>query len=217
MKIVGNCRMCFVEIEGIPKPVIACATLIKNGLKIYLNSILVYKSRESVLEFLLINHPLDCPVCDQGGECDLQDQFLVMGNLTSRYYEEAKKTVFDKNLSFLIKLSLNKCINCSRCVRFANDIVGDYSFSLLGRGENLEISNYSGNFYFSEISGNVVDLCPVGALTLKPTSYKMRPWEVIDVKYIDFFDIFHPPIRIDFRGLNVLRVLPLQNEDIQEE
>jgi hypothetical protein len=217
LKIAGNCRMCFVEIEGITKPVIACATLIKDGLKVYLNSLLVYKSRESVLEFLLINHPLDCPICDQGGECDLQDQFLVMGSLTSRYYEENKKTVFDKNLSFLIKLSLNKCINCSRCVRFANDIVGDYSFSLIGRGENLEISNYAEDFFFSEISGNIVDLCPVGALTLKPLSYKLRPWETVDVKYVDFFDVFQPPIRIDFRGLSIIRVLPLQNNDIQEE
>jgi len=217
LSISGNCRMCFIEIKNVNKPVISCATNISENAVVFTNSILAFKSRENILEFILINHPLDCPVCDQGGECDLQDQYTVMGSLNSRFYEKFKKSVSSKNINFLVKLSLNKCINCSRCVRFSNQILGDYSFSLLGRGEYSNISNYTKKFYNSEISLNVVDLCPVGALTSKIISYDFRIWELIDVKFLDINDIIMPFIRIDFRGLSIQRILPLNNPDTQEE
>ena len=209
--------MCFVEVGNIAKPIVSCATMIAPGLKIFTSTSLVFKAREGILEFLLINHPIDCPICDQGSECDLQDQYIVMGSSVSRYYEYSKKNIVNKNLSFLIKLSLNKCINCTRCTRYSHNIVGDYTFSMLGRGENSVISNYINNIFIGEISGNVMDLCPVGALTSKLISYDFRLWELIDVKYIDFLDVIHPPIRIDFRGLKILRILPLSNVLIQEE
>lgn len=217
LSISGNCRMCFIELKNVNKPIIACATNISENAVIFTNSLLVFKSRESILEFILINHPIDCPICDQGGECDLQDQYTVMGSSNSRFYENLKKSVNNKNINFLIKLSLNKCINCSRCVRFSNQILGDYSFSLLGRGENLNISNYVKKFYDSEISLNVVDLCPVGASTSKLIAYDFRIWELIDVKFLDLNDSLMPFIRIDFRGLNIQRVLPLNNPDTNEE
>ena len=209
--------MCFVEIKTINKPIVSCATNISDNIIVFTNSLLVFKARESILEFVLINHPIDCPICDQGGECDLQDQYTVMGSANSRFYENLKKSVSNKNINFLIKLSLNKCINCSRCVRFSNQILGDYSFSLLGRGENSSISNYIKKFYDSEISLNVVDLCPVGALTSKLISYDFRIWELIDIKFLDLNDSLMPFIRIDFRGLNIQRVLPLNNPDTHEE
>lgn len=166
--------MCFVEIENILKPSIACASMISNNIKILTNTLLAFKARENILEFLLITHPIDCPVCDKGGECDLQDQYVVMGSLISRYYENSKKSVKNKNLSFLVKLSLNKCINCTRCTRYSQNITGEYSFSLLGRGENSVISNYTKNFFIGEITGNVMDLCPVGASTSKLIAYDFR-------------------------------------------
>ena len=166
--------MCFVEIANVSKPIIACATLISENINIYTSTVMCYKAREGILEFILINHPIDCPVCDQGGECDLQDQYTVMGSLFSRYYELSKKASVNKNISFLIKLSLNKCINCTRCTRYSQQITGDYSFSLLGRGENSVISNYISKLVIGEITGNVMDLCPVGALTSKLISYDFR-------------------------------------------
>ena len=172
--LAGNCRMCFVETFGISKPSIACSTVISNGMAVSTNSYLAYKARESILEFILINHPLDCPICDKGGECDLQDQYVTMGSLASRFYEHNKKSIKNKNISFLIKLSLNKCINCTRCTRFSQNVTGEYSFSLLGRGENSVISNYINYIYVGEIIGNVLDLCPVGALTSKIISYDFR-------------------------------------------
>ena len=217
LALAGNCRMRFVEIFNISKPSIACATLISDGMKIDTNSFLSYKSRESILEFILANHPIDCPICDKGGECDLQDQYLVMGSLASRFYEGGKKSIKDKNISFLIKLSLNKCINCTRCTRFSQNLTGEYSFSLLNRGENSVVANYTNLIYIGEIIGNVIDLCPVGALTSKIIAYDFRLWELFDVKFIDFTDIIQPPIRIDYRGLKVIRILPLTNELIQEE
>lgn len=216
--IAGNCRMCVVEIKNSLKPVIACSTLIYKDADIQINSVLTFKARESVLQFILNNHPLDCPICDQGGECDLQDQYMIMGSNESRYFELNKKSVKDKNISFLLKLSLNKCINCSRCTRFSQVVNGDYSFSLIGRGENLFISNYFrsiGKIY--EISANVMDLCPVGAITSKLISYSFRVWEFNDVSFIDYFDPFNPPIRIDYKGLRILRVLPLMNDFLKEE
>ena len=215
--LAGNCRMCFVEILGIGKPSISCSTIITNNMKVNTNSFLAYKSRENILEFILINHPIDCPVCDKGGECDLQDQYVVMGSLASRFYEYNKKSIKNKNVSFLIKLSLNKCINCTRCTRFSQNVTGEYSFSLLGRGENSVISNYINYKYTGEIIGNILDLCPVGASTSKIISYDFRLWELFDVKYVDFTDIIQPPIRIDYRGLKIIRILPITNELIQEE
>ena len=215
--LAGNCRMCFVEILGISKPSISCSTIITNKMIVDTNSFLAYKSRENILEFILINHPIDCPVCDKGGECDLQDQYVVMGSLASRFYEYNKKSIKNKNISFLIKLSLNKCINCTRCTRFSQNVTGEYSFSLLGRGENSVISNYINYKYIGEIIGNVLDSCPVGASTSKIISYDFRLWELFDVKYIDFTDIIQPPIRIDYRGLKIIRILPITNELIQEE
>ena len=209
--------MCFVEVKGINKPSIACSTNISDNMNVVTNSFLAYKSRENILEFILINHPIDCPICDKGGECDLQDQYTVMGSIASRFYEHNKKSIVSKNISFLIKLSLNKCINCTRCTRFSQNVTGEYSFSLLGRGENSVISNYIKNTYIGEIIGNVIDSCPVGALTSKIISYDFRLWELFDVKFIDFTDIMQPPIRIDYRGLKVIRILPLTNELIQEE
>jgi len=217
LSVSGNCRMCFVEVKNISKPVISCATNILNNQVVYTNTLLTFKARENILEFILINHPIDCPICDQGGECDLQDQYTVLGSLNSRFYESFKKSVKSKNISLVIKLSLKKCINCSRCSRFAQQIIGDYSFSLLGRGENSNISNYNKLFFNSEISSNVMDLCPVGALTSKIISYDFRIWELIDLRYVDTEDVIHPNIRIDFRGLRVQRILPTTNSDINEE
>ena len=167
--------MCVVEVKNSFKPIISCAVLILKDMDINTNSVLVLKARESVLQFILNNHPLDCPICDQGGECDLQDQYVIMGSSESRYYENNKKSVKDKNISFILKLSLNKCINCSRCTRFSQIVNGDYSYSLLGRGENIFISNYLKelNNVF-EMSSNVMDLCPVGAITSKVVSYNFR-------------------------------------------
>lgn len=218
LKLAGNCRLCLVEDTAVLKPIIACGTLIYNNAKILTNSSSVFKAREGILEFLLINHPLDCPVCDQAGECDLQDQHLVMGTGITRYYEELKKNNEEINISFILKLSLNKCINCSRCTRYAHDVCGEYSFSLLGRGENLKISSLNKNDYlFSEIIGNMIDLCPVGAITLKNISYSYRFWELLEIKFIDVFDVLHSPIRIDFRGLSLIRVLPIVDSFVQEE
>lgn len=218
LKLAGNCRLCLVEDLALLKPVIACATLINNNANILTNSSLVFKAREGILEFLLINHPLDCPVCDQGGECDLQDQYTVMGNTTARYYEKLKKNNEEIGVSFILKLSLNKCINCSRCTRYVQDICGEYTFSLLGRGENLKISNYHDYRYlFSEIIGNMIDLCPVGAITLKNIAYSYRFWELLESKFIDLSDVLHSPIRIDFRGLNIIRILPIVDSFLQEE
>lgn len=175
LKLAGNCRLCFVEDVETIKPVISCSTSISDEMHLFTHTKLVFEARESVLEFLLINHPLDCPICDQGGECDLQDQFMVFGGINSRFNEKVKKNVIDKNLATSIKLSLNKCINCSRCSRYINDSLGIYTFSLLGRGLSLEISNYTINYLFkSEMSGNVIDLCPVGAITSKFYSFINR-------------------------------------------
>lgn len=173
LKIAGNCRMCLVEEKSSIKPVVACAITIMNGMSIYTNTELVKKAREGVIEYLLINHPLDCPICDQGGECDLQDQTIVFGADRGRFYEN-KRAVINKNLGFLIKTFLNRCIHCARCTRFMNDL-GGTEFSLLGRGLHTEISLYTKEFITSELSGNIIDLCPVGALTSKPYAFRARP------------------------------------------
>lgn len=173
LKIAGNCRMCLIEEKSSLKPQASCAVTISSGMSIYTNTELVRRAREGVLEYLLANHPLDCPICDQGGECDLQDQSLVFGADRGRFYEQ-KRAVSDKNMGYLIKTFLNRCIHCARCTRFLHDVAGDYSINLLGRGFETEISNYTPKFITSELSGNIIDLCPVGALTSKPFAFKAR-------------------------------------------
>jgi len=218
LKLSGNCRLCFIEDSETVKPIISCAVLIVDEMEIFTHTQIVFNAREGVLELLLINHPLDCPICDQGGECDLQDQFMVFGNIVFRYTEKFKKNILDKDISLLIKINLNKCINCSRCVRFAQDIIGFYNFSLLGRGEFSEISNYNlKSFFFTNLLGNIIDLCPVGALTSKFYSFRHRFWELIDVRLIDIFDVFHTFIRLDFRGISLIRIISATNEFIEEE
>jgi NADH dehydrogenase (ubiquinone) Fe-S protein 1 len=173
LSIAGNCRMCLVEEKASLKPVASCAVSISSGLQIFTNTEVVKRAREGVLEYLLINHPLDCPICDQGGECDLQDQTLVFGADRGRFYEE-KRSVPNKNLGFFIKTFLNRCIHCARCTRFLSELAGEPKLQLLGRGNGSEISNYVENFITSEVSGNIIDLCPVGALTSKPYAFKAR-------------------------------------------
>lgn len=175
LSIAGNCRMCLVEEDKSLKPLASCAvTASVNGLKLYTNTEKVKKARESVIEFLLINHPLDCPICDQGGECDLQDQTSVFGSDRGRFYEY-RRSVSDKNLGTFIKTSMNRCIHCTRCVRYAEEVAGFSELGIVGRGSKMEISNYVSAFISNELSGNVIDLCPVGALTSKPFSYSSRP------------------------------------------
>jgi len=174
LSIAGNCRMCLVEVEGILKPVASCALPITNNMKIFTNSKLVKKAREGILEFILLNHPLDCPICDQGGECDLQDQSLVFGSDKGRFYEY-KRSVNDKNCGPLIKTLMTRCIHCTRCVRYIDEIAGFKYLGLIGRGNSMEITNFLDKVILSEVSGNLIDLCPVGALTSKPYSFVARP------------------------------------------
>jgi len=175
LAIAGNCRMCLVEASNSLKLVVSCAMPMAEEIKVYTNNIRVKKARESVLEFLLINHPLDCPICDQGGECDLQDITLVFGSDKSRFYEYSKRAIFDRDCGPLIKMLMTRCIHCTRCVRFLNEISGTNDFGMLGRGESSEIGTYVKQSLIDELSGNIVDLCPVGALTSKPYSFTARP------------------------------------------
>jgi len=216
LSIAGNCRMCLVEVEKTPKPVASCAMPLMDGMKIYTDTPLVKKAREAVLEFLLLNHPLDCPICDQGGECDLQDQAIVFGSDRSRFYE-TKRSVEDKNCGPLVKTIMTRCIHCTRCVRFSTEIAGVEDLGTTGRGEDTEIGTYVGKALESELSGNVIDLCPVGALTSKPYAFTSRPWEIRNTNSIDTSDGIGSNIRIDFRGTEILRVLPRFNEEINEE
>jgi len=216
LSIAGNCRMCLVEIEKTPKPVASCAMPLMEGMKIYTDTPLVKKAREAVLEFLLLNHPLDCPICDQGGECDLQDQALIFGSDRSRFYE-TKRTVEDKNYGPLVKTIMTRCIHCTRCVRFATEIAGIEDLGATGRGNETEIGTYIGSTMKSELSGNVIDLCPVGALTSKPYAFTSRPWEIKSSNSVDTSDGLGSNTRIDFRGTEVLRILPRLHEDINEE
>jgi NADH-quinone oxidoreductase chain G len=221
LTIAGNCRMCLVEISRPrgpvkPKPAASCAITTAEGIFIHTNTVLVKKARESVLEFLLINHPLDCPICDQGGECDLQDQTLIFGSDRGRFYD-LKRTVSDKECGPLIKTAMTRCIHCTRCVRFGNEIAGVDFLGTTGRGSSTEIAPYINDFVYSEISSNIIDLCPVGALTSKPYAYKARPWELRIIETIDVLDSLCSNIRIDVRGLNIMRILPRLNEDINEE
>ena len=216
LNIAGNCRMCLVEMERSPKPIASCAMPVGDGMVIHTNTPQVQKAREGVMEFLLINHPLDCPICDQGGECDLQDQAMAYGLDHSRYREH-KRAVMDKNLGPLVKTVMTRCIHCTRCIRFATEIAGVEELGALGRGEHMEISNYVEQALTSELSGNIIDLCPVGALTSKPYAFSARSWELNTTETIDAHDAVGSNIRVDSRGKSVLRVIPRLHEDINEE
>lgn len=216
--IAGNCRMCLVEVERAPKPVASCAWPVAPGMVVKTNSPLAHKAREGVMEFLLANHPLDCPICDQGGECDLQDQSMRYGGDRGRFHEiGGKRGVEDKNIGPLIKTSMNRCIHCTRCIRFANDIAGAPELGSAGRGNDIQIGTYLEKNLDSELSGNVIDLCPVGALTSKPYAFRARPWELKKTESIDVHDALGSNVRIDARGLEVMRVVPRLNDDVNEE
>ncbi len=216
LSIAGNCRMCLVEMEKSPKPIASCAMPATEGMNIKTNTPLVEKARKGVMEFLLANHPLDCPVCDQGGECDLQDQSMFYGIDKSRY-KENKRSVPDKNMGPLIKTQMNRCIHCTRCIRFATEVAGVPELGAIGRGEDMQITTYLEQSMQSELSANVVDLCPVGALTSKPYVFESRPWELKKTETIDVMDAVGSNIRVDSYGWEVKRVLPRINEEINEE
>jgi NADH-quinone oxidoreductase subunit G len=224
LSIAGNCRMCLIEVVGVPKPQASCAMAVKDLAPnkdhspkvISTRSPMVRKAREGVMEFLLINHPLDCPICDQGGECDLQDQAMAYGVDQSRFREN-KRAVEDKYIGALVKTSMNRCIQCTRCVRFATEVAGVPELGAIGRGEDMEITTYLEEAMTSELQGNIVDLCPVGALTSKPYAFAARPWELNKTESIDVMDALGSAIRIDTRGREVMRILPRINDDVNEE
>ena len=225
LSIAGNCRMCLIEVAGgPPKPQASCAMAVKDLMPnkdgtpkvLSTKSPMVRKAREGVMEFLLINHPLDCPICDQGGECDLQDQAMAYGVDNTRYHEN-KRAVEDKYIGVLVKTIMNRCIHCTRCVRFATEVAGVPELGAIGRGEDMEITTYLESAMTSELQGNVVDLCPVGALTSKPYAFAARPWELNKTESIDVMDALGSAIRVDTRGREVMRILPRVNEDVNEE
>jgi NADH-quinone oxidoreductase subunit G len=224
LSIAGNCRMCLIEVQGMPKPQASCAMAVRDlppnrdgtPKVISTRTPMVRKAREGVMEFLLINHPLDCPICDQGGECDLQDQAMAYGVDASRY-QENKRAVEDKYLGALVKTVMTRCIHCTRCIRFATEVAGVPELGAIGRGEDMEITTYLESAMTSELQGNVVDLCPVGALTSKPYAFAARPWELNKTESIDVMDALGSAIRIDTRGREVMRILPRVNEDVNEE
>jgi NADH-quinone oxidoreductase subunit G len=224
LSIAGNCRMCLVELVGSPKPVASCAWGVRDcrpGPKgeppqIKTRTPMVKKAHEGVMEFLLINHPLDCPICDQGGECDLQDQTMAYGVDASRFHEN-KRAVEDKYIGALVKTSMNRCIQCTRCVRFATEVAGVPELGAINRGEDMEITTYLETAMTSELQGNVVDLCPVGALTSKPYAFAARPWELTKTESVDVMDALGSAIRVDTRGREVMRILPRVNEEVNEE
>jgi len=216
LSVAGNCRMCLVEIDKTPKLQVSCAIPVLDKMIIKTNSPLVLKAREGILEFLLVNHPLDCPICDQGGECDLQDQSLVYGGDKNRF-KEFKRAAEDKYCGPLVKTVMTRCIHCTRCVRFINEIVGSPFLGSIGRGNSIEIGSYIEKLFFSELSGNIIDLCPVGALTSKPYAFIARPWEIKSIESIDILDSIHSNIRLDTKGYDIIRILPRLNEFINEE
>ena len=224
LSIAGNCRMCLVELKGAPKPVASCAWGVRdcrpgpNGEapQVSTKSAVVKKARHGIMEFLLINHPLDCPICDQGGECDLQDQAMAFGVSGSRFHEN-KRAVEDKYIGPIVRTSMNRCIHCTRCVRFTSEVAGTGDMGAIGRGEDMEITTYLESAMGSELQGNVADLCPVGALLQKPAAFKARPWEMAKTQVIDVMDALGSNIRVDSRGREVLRILPRINDDVNEE
>ena len=216
LTIAGNCRMCLVEIEKAPKPIASCAYPVAEGMVVKTDTPMVRNARRGVMEFLLINHPLDCPICDQGGECDLQDQAMGYGMDHSRYAEN-KRAVKDKNLGPLVKTVMTRCIHCTRCIRFATEIAGVPELGATSRGETMEVGTYVEKALSSELSGNLIDICPVGALTSKPYAFVARPWELKKTDSVDVMDAVGAAIRVDSRGPEVLRILPRLNEDVNEE
>src|SRR5204863_5234728 len=216
LAIAGNCRMCLVEVEKSPKPIASCAMPATDGMVVLTNSPKAIKAQKGVMEFLLINHPLDCPICDQGGECDLQDQAMAYGFDRSRF-EENKRAVPHKNFGPLVETSMNRCIHCTRCIRFLTEVAGVEELGATGRGEDMEISTYIERALSSELSANIIDLCPVGALTSKPYAFVARPWELRKTESVDVLDAVGSNVRIDSRGAQVLRVLPRLNEAVNEE
>jgi len=220
LSIAGNCRMCLVEVEKSAKPVAACAMPVMNGWKVHTNSDFTRKAREGVMEFLLVNHPLDCPICDQGGECDLQDQSMAFGTDRSRFTDGdigGKRAVEDKNIGPLIKTIMTRCIHCTRCVRFSSEVAGVEDLGTTGRGNNMQIGTYVEKMIMSELSGNVIDLCPVGALTSKPYAFMARPWETRKTESVDVMDGVGSNIIVTHRTGEVLRIMPRMNEEINEE
>lgn len=218
LKVAGNCRMCLVEmiIPKSPKPVASCATKVSDGMVVSTNSDMVHSARKGVMQFLLINHPLDCPICDQGGECDLQDQAYFYGKDHSEF-SEMKRSVDDKNMGPLVQTHMTRCIHCTRCIRFMDDIAGTSELGVIARGEHMAITTFSGKNLQSELSGNIIDLCPVGALTAKPYASQARSWELQHTNSIDILDAIGSNIRIDSRGLKVVRILPRVNAGINQE
>ncbi|MGC6534126.1 MAG: NADH-quinone oxidoreductase subunit NuoG [Parvibaculales bacterium] len=216
LSVAGNCRMCLVEVENAPKPVASCAMPVAPDMVVSTQSDLVKTAREGVMEFLLINHPLDCPICDQGGECDLQDQALGFGGDASRF-DDNKRAVENKNMGPLVKTIMTRCIHCTRCVRFSQEVAGVPEIGAIGRGEDTEITTYLEASLDSELSGNVIDLCPVGALTSRPYAFTARPWELTKTETIDVMDALGSNIRVDTRGREVMRVMPRNHDDVNEE
>src|ERR1700710_2905633 len=217
LAIAGNCRMCLVEVKpGPPKPQASCALPTADNQEIFTNTPGVRKAREGVMEFLLINHPLDCPICDQGGECDLQDQAMAYGRGHNRY-DENKRAVTEKYMGPVVKTFMTRCIQCTRCIRFAEEVAGVEEIGAIGRGEDMQIVSYLEGAVTSELSGNVVDLCPVGALTSKPYAFMARPWELVKTESIDVMDAVGSNIRVDSRGREVMRILPRVNDAVNEE
>ncbi len=216
LSVPANCRMCLVEVEKSPKPVASCAVPCAEDMKVFTKSAIAQKARKGVMEMLLVNHPLDCPICDQGGECDLQDQAVAYGFDRTRYTEE-KRAVKDKELGPLVKTVMTRCIQCTRCIRFGEEIAGVNDLGMIGRGEHIEVGTYVEQMISSELSGNLIDVCPVGALTSKPYAFTARPWELRKTETIDVLDGVGSNIRIDCRGGEVMRILPRLNEDVNEE
>ncbi|KAM8933591.1 NADH-ubiquinone oxidoreductase 75 kDa subunit, mitochondrial [Pelodytes ibericus] len=216
LSVAGNCRMCLVEIEKAPKPVAACAMPVMKGWNILTNSEKTRKAREGVMEFLLANHPLDCPICDQGGECDLQDQSMMFGSDRSRFLD-GKRAVEDKNIGPLVKTIMTRCIQCTRCIRFASEVAGVDDLGTTGRGNEMQVGTYIEKMFMSELSGNIIDLCPVGALTSKPYAFTARPWETRKTETIDVLDALGSNIVVSTRGGEVMRILPKMHEEINEE
>lgn len=214
--IAGNCRICLVEVVGSKKLVVACSVPIVEGMVVHTNTIRVRLARQNVIEFLLANHPLDCPICDQGGECDLQDITSIFGADRGRFYEYKKRAVLNKEFGPLIRTSMNRCIHCTRCVRFMAISSGSTVIGTLGRGFLTEIGTYIGKFLSDELSGNITDLCPVGALTSKPYSFKARPWELVSVESLDVFDSLNSNVFIDVTANNIVRILPRSNDSLNE-
>jgi len=220
LSIAGNCRMCLVEVEKSPKPQAACAMPVMNGMRIHTDSPITRKAREGVMEFILINHPLDCPICDQGGECDLQDQSMAFGSSRSRFVDvkfDGKAAFENKNIGPLVKTIMTRCIQCTRCVRFGNEIAGVEDLGTTGRGGDMQIGTYVEKMFKSELSGNIIDICPVGALTSRPYQFTARPWELRKFESVDVLDAVGSNIVVGTRGGEVMRILPRTNESINEE